>query len=465
MMAPQWLRRSHNRTTVVFIHGILSNTENAWSNANGVFWPDLLCKEASIWNTGVYLFDYRADLFAGSFSLDDVVASMRDRFQLDDLWSQNQLIFVCHSMGGIIARRFIVKHEMKIKESNINIGLFLIASPSLGGNYANFIKNVARFYKNMQLDALQISQRNAWLNALDRDFLDLKDSGQLHIFGKELVEDNSIISGRFFRFRQIVPYFSAARYFGESSKIAGSDHTTIAKPDSTGALQHRLLVKFIKDHEKVLSQEPNPKPPRSKHRLEVKATRERDVVMLQPLSHKLLLIKPRTFEVSLYKETEVGVENVNVTLKIEKPYYIGESPITHGDWRQIVDGMEVDDARPKANTSFTEAKQFFDSINRSFDHTFSLPTEKEWIVAANQLQKLFTSRDRSLPNEINREWLTEPLPELSMPGHEAAQPGNGLIRTNLSAPRPYSLWKLRQIMPSSFRAEDLGFRIVCRDIR
>ena len=43
------------------------------------------------------------------------------------------------------------------------------------------------------------------------------------------------------------PPFSGARYFGDSIKIADSDHFTIARVPNADALQHRLLVKFIRD--------------------------------------------------------------------------------------------------------------------------------------------------------------------------------------------------------------------------
>jgi hypothetical protein len=148
-------------------------------------------------------------------------------------------------MGGIVARRFLVSWQSEIIGTNKRIGLFLVASPSLGSTYANFVSAVAPMY-NIQLDELRFGQTNAWLNALDRDFLNLKETNRANIFGRELIEDEFVAARNFLRRAQVVPPWSGAKYFGEPLKIAYSDHLTIAKPETPNAIQHRVLVEFIR---------------------------------------------------------------------------------------------------------------------------------------------------------------------------------------------------------------------------
>jgi hypothetical protein len=247
-MEPCWVRKSRSGLTLIFLHGILSSTETAWMHANGTFWPKLLAAETRLDDHGIYLFSYRADAFSGSYSLDDAVAALREHVRSDGLLSpentRNGLIFICHSMGGILARRFIVKQVVQLLDSKTPIGLFLVASPSLGSDYANFIGAIAPLY-NAQLDILRFSKSNLWLNALDEDFLSVKEQGRLNIVGKELVEDNFIGTNVWLRSRQVVPRYTAARYFGDPVKIAYSDHLSIAKPANANALQHKILVDFI----------------------------------------------------------------------------------------------------------------------------------------------------------------------------------------------------------------------------
>jgi hypothetical protein len=166
---------------------------------------------------------------------------------LDDLNDSLGIIFVCHSMGGIIARRFLVKEQSDlIKRGLDKIGFFLVASPSLGSKYANMLGLISSAIGHTQASALKFSQSNVWLNDLDKDFINLNSNGNLQIKGKELIEDLPLYGKGFIR-KQIVEPFSGEKYFGNSFKVPGSDHCTIAAPANKDAVQNRLLVKFIKE--------------------------------------------------------------------------------------------------------------------------------------------------------------------------------------------------------------------------
>ncbi|MEH7844703.1 alpha/beta fold hydrolase [Rhizobium laguerreae] len=252
-MDPIQLRRSRNGASIVFVHGILSGPVSAWKNQSGTFWPRLVSDDVDLTNFGVYLYAYRADALSGSYSLEDAVDAMRDYLRLDGVLDDDPnhlLIFVCHSMGGILARRYVVANQLELVERKTKLALFLVASPSLGTQYANFVAAVAPLY-NAQLDVLRFSETNQWLNTLDRDFLNLKEGRKLLISGRELVEDQFMAHRSLLRFKQIVPPWTGAKYFGNPIKIPGSDHITIAKPSGPLDLQHRLLVDFVK----TLSQE------------------------------------------------------------------------------------------------------------------------------------------------------------------------------------------------------------------
>ncbi|WP_271609769.1 MULTISPECIES: alpha/beta fold hydrolase [unclassified Bradyrhizobium] len=242
-MQPGWVRKSRSGVTAVFIHGILG-TERTWQNQNGTVWPLLLCTEDELQACGVYIFNYRADAFSGTYSIQDAVNNLRARFVLDKVFDEKAIIFVCHSMGGIIARHLVVGQQGLFMRDQKQVGLFLVASPSLGSEYANFVSALAPLY-NAQLDALRLDQKNQWLNTLDTEFINLKESRYFPIFGKELVEDEPLVFKRVLAGSQIAAPFSGAKYFGNSVKIEYSDHLSIAKPADKSAMQHRELVAFI----------------------------------------------------------------------------------------------------------------------------------------------------------------------------------------------------------------------------
>jgi tetratricopeptide (TPR) repeat protein len=243
-MEGHWLRNPRNGIAVVFVHGVLSSGESCWRNANGTYWPELLISESDIQSVGIYVFTYQTGIFSGTYSLGDVVSALQEHLRLDKVLDVNQIVFVCHSMGGIVVRKYLVSRTLDLIDREIAVGLFLIASPSLGSKYANFFAILARIMKHTQLDVLRFTQSNTWLNDLDTEFLNLKESDRLRILGREIVEDKFIVFPRLFT-TQVVPPFSGARFFAEPNKVPGSDHFSIAKPENARCIQHRMLVDFI----------------------------------------------------------------------------------------------------------------------------------------------------------------------------------------------------------------------------
>jgi hypothetical protein len=261
-MQGKWLRKPTDGTAIVFVHGILSTGESCWQNENGTYWPALLRDEPKFPDIGIYVYTYETDIFSGTYSLNDVVDDLKERLlTLDKVIDSRRIVFVCHSMGGIVVRKLLVERMADFADRNINVGLYLVASPSLGSDYANWLKPLAIFMGHTQADALRFSQNNIWLNGLDKEFMNLKESDRLKIQGKELIEDKFIVLKGFWR-KQVVEPFAGARYFGERYKVPASDHFSIAKPKDRTADQHRLLLAFIERMVSGVKVKPAPKPDR-----------------------------------------------------------------------------------------------------------------------------------------------------------------------------------------------------------
>lgn len=239
-----WIRKPSDRLAVVFVHGVLSSGEKCWMASSGAYWPSLLSDEVSLARVGVYVFSYETSLFSGSYRLGDVVDALKEFMRLDGLFDCRGIVFVAHSMGGIIARKLLVERASDFADRAL--GLFLVASPSVGSSYANYLAPLARLIGHSQVDVLRFSQQNAWLMDLDKEFANLKENRLPSIVGKELIEDKFILLPGLIR-KQVVEPFAAAKYFGEAIKIPESNHFTIAKPTTADALQHRLLIRFLQE--------------------------------------------------------------------------------------------------------------------------------------------------------------------------------------------------------------------------
>ncbi|WFP51966.1 alpha/beta fold hydrolase [Methylomonas sp. EFPC3] len=240
-----WVRKPDSDAAVVFVHGILSSGETCWKHQNGSYWPELLKQTDAANGWGIYVYSYQTGFFSGTYSLNDVVDDLKERFlNLDHLAKHRRIVFVCHSMGGIVARKFLVERVNDLLDRNIEVGFFLVASPSMGSDYANWLAPLAKLLGHTQADALRFTQQNSWLNGLDKEFRNLKESGRLQLVGKELIEDKFVLLPGLLR-KQVVEPFAGARNFGEPYKVPGSDHFSIAKPADAQAVQHRLLLAFL----------------------------------------------------------------------------------------------------------------------------------------------------------------------------------------------------------------------------
>lgn len=244
-MKGDWVKRgSPTAPVVVFIHGVLSSGESCWRHASGAYWPDIIATDPEMSDLGVYVFTYRTGFFSGSYHLSDAVDALKEHLALDGISGSTGIVFVCHSMGGIVARRYLVSRATELIERHVQVAIFLLASPSLGADYADWLKPLAKSLGHSQGDALRFVRSNIWLADLDRDFLNLKEQGRLSVVGKELIEDRFIALRWLWR-KQVVEPFSGARYFGEPYKVPESDHFSIAKIEDENAIQHRQLKRFI----------------------------------------------------------------------------------------------------------------------------------------------------------------------------------------------------------------------------
>lgn len=250
-MEGKWLRKPTGDTSVVFIHGIFSNADKCWLNENGTYWPDLLEKEKFYKEVGIYLYSYKTSVFSGTYSLNDVVADLNERLvNLDGVFDSKQVIFVCHSMGGIVARKFLVDRIIYFPDPTVKIGLFFISTPSLGSYYANWLNILAKFFNNSQADALRFSEKNIWLSDLDTSFMTLYDSRKYEIKGKELIEDEPITYTSLLKpfISPVVERFSGNRYFGNPYKVPNSNHLSISTPEDNKSIQHRMLCSFLGEY-------------------------------------------------------------------------------------------------------------------------------------------------------------------------------------------------------------------------
>ena len=137
----------------------------------------------------------------------------------------------------------------KLKDRRI--GIVLLASPSIGSEWANRFGGLASFYSNKL--GLQLRWQNDLLKDLDKHFKELVYSAKYPFLkGVEACETKFIFRPwRWFppiTRHLVVEAESAGRYFGRTRPLHGTDHFSIVKPDCLEHPAHTLLCQFFEDH-------------------------------------------------------------------------------------------------------------------------------------------------------------------------------------------------------------------------
>ena len=226
---------------IIFIHGINSDND-AWKNEeNNAFWPDFFSEYEYI---DVALFSYKTSKLSGHYSITNAADSLHNELKVNGCNEKyDRIIFLCHSMGGVVVRKTLVKFQRYFDDCDLV--LYLVASPSMGSFYANLLRPLAVIMRQKQLPHL--TKSNEWLGQLNREFrrfLSYRKENDKPIKGKELIEDMSPIGGLPW-FPQVVSDFAGAYFFEDDLKISSTDHSTIVKLQDQTVTQHTTLLKLI----------------------------------------------------------------------------------------------------------------------------------------------------------------------------------------------------------------------------
>jgi hypothetical protein len=247
---------------VVFVHGFKSDSQSCWTHSSGTYWPDLLRKDERIPNLSIFLGGYFTGIDSDDYGVLDCSNELHSLLSTKQSGGRRtplnfpNIVFVCHSLGGIVTRYLLDSKRQWI--ANKSIGLVLIASPSLGSEYANIFEGVSEFFRNRV--GTQLKKNSELLRDLDNRFKSFLDDEQnFKIAGIEAIETQGYLHTKLCRFlAPIVSRESAGRYFGNPQLIAKTNHSTIAKPCDQEHATHRLLVNFFDNKFSKIIQEVTP---------------------------------------------------------------------------------------------------------------------------------------------------------------------------------------------------------------
>lgn len=257
-----WYKNRNKDAVIVFVHGILSDSRDAWAHKGNdgsiVYWPKLLQNDPTFEDYSIFLGGFHTETDSRNFGMWDAATELfeslryRQQDNIKSVLDHSSIIFVTHSTGGIVVRHMLVRNKSAFRTKKI--GLLLIASPSLGSKYADLVTTVLDIVDHQM--GKELRKESGILVELDKNFFNMVSKRELPgLIGREAFEHYFLEDSLFKYFVPdfLLKYFleevsvnSRARYFAEPLKIPNTDHSSVVKPHSTDDhLAYKFLSNFV----------------------------------------------------------------------------------------------------------------------------------------------------------------------------------------------------------------------------
>ncbi|MCG3268220.1 triacylglycerol lipase [Yoonia sp. I 8.24] len=228
------IRSDGRDNLIIFVHGIRDDGELTWTNAETEKnWGQMLAEDSRFENFDLSSYHYSSMLFqAGSLSISNVADQLAFRIDNGSVTDYENIIFVAHSMGGIVVRNLLLKNDAISEKVPL---IYFLATPTAGSDIARLASLVDP--SNRQLDAITSFERS---NFLADQYSTWRGS---HLMSKvyslcafETVPTNGIL---------VVEQVSAQSLCSERTIPSGQNHSGIAKPYSEESLIYTVFANRV----------------------------------------------------------------------------------------------------------------------------------------------------------------------------------------------------------------------------
>lgn len=171
-----YVGESQKQKAIIFIHGLFGHTQHTWQNERTrAYWPNLLRNDPQFQDYAIFLIGYSSPKLAKASTIEEIATRELQKLKDEGVFDRHQQIyFLTHSMGGLIAKRMLVKlhhpntEDLKMLDK-IRAVVFL-STPSQGSEMA---KIVSKFSPNPQPNDLQSATHNSFLQSLENEWQNL----------------------------------------------------------------------------------------------------------------------------------------------------------------------------------------------------------------------------------------------------------------------------------------------------
>ena len=242
---------------VIFVHGLGGSSHSTWrygseTSAEHFFWPAELARDI---NVGVWSLGYPAGITA--WGEPGMIIQLRAGNLAQKLANasigKRPVIFITHSMGGLIVKSLIVSSRTlgdsdRLEIANATKGIVFCATPHRGSDFANAAQALGAFFGGSQKHVIQLKSAGQELNILHDEFVEWQRNSLVKVCS--YAENIGLFKRR--TLLRPLPLGLVVDRTSANPNIAGhavrdvdDDHLTIVKPRNRNHDVYAGTLRFI----------------------------------------------------------------------------------------------------------------------------------------------------------------------------------------------------------------------------
>jgi pimeloyl-ACP methyl ester carboxylesterase len=128
-------KESHADRVIVFIHGVFGDGTSTWTNpATGAYFPALIRDDKTFDGVDIWVHEFDTPKLRRTYTIDELADHLRKYLNNDNvIANHHQVIFVCHSLGGLVARAYLLKYRLPVSQVPM---IYFFSTPTTGADVA-----------------------------------------------------------------------------------------------------------------------------------------------------------------------------------------------------------------------------------------------------------------------------------------------------------------------------------------
>jgi len=240
--ASYYERHESKDRVIVFVHGFFGSPSDTWTCPKGAFWPNLLLRDADFNDSDIYVAAYNTRDYK---TIDQIVSSLNNRLEHDKVFEHREVVFVVHSLGGLVVRRLLLTYREYAERVRF---IYFFSTPATGSQIAQV---GSLFSANPLLREMIPGDSNDYLLNLESEWSAAKFQGIRLYCAYETKPTKGVL---------VVDRLSATRNCGNQLPI-DADHLGIVKPCSPDDESYIALQNAVRENPVSSKPKPTARPP------------------------------------------------------------------------------------------------------------------------------------------------------------------------------------------------------------